>query len=204
MRKAFVRFTRQMWSRERNQPRKAQTCLGLYKKMNVLLDSNEVTKTLRRLAHEVIENYVDLNNLVIVGLVTRGEFLAKRLHDIISQIEKVDIPFGYLDVTLYRDDLDHRKSLKQSKSSVVPNLDNKNVLVVDDVLYEGRTVRAALDALKDFGRPNSVKLLVLVDRGHRKLPVSADFIGKNISTTPTQVIKVCLSEVDNKDSIELQ
>ena len=172
--------------------------------MNVILDSNEVTKTLRRLAHEVIENYVDLNNLVIVGIVTRGEFLAKRLHDIILQIEKVDIPFGYLDVTLYRDDLDHRKSLKQSKSSTVPNIDNKNVLIVDDVLYEGRTVRAALDAIKDFGRPKSVKLLVLVDRGHRKLPVSADFIGKNISTTPTQIIKVCLSEIDKKDSIEMQ
>ena len=172
--------------------------------MNVILDSNEVTKTLRRLAHEVIENYVDLNNLVIVGIVTRGKFLAKRLHDIILQIEKVDIPFGYLDVTLYRDDLDHRKSLKQSKSSTVPNLDNKNVLIVDDVLYEGRTVRAALDAVKDFGRPKSVKLLVLVDRGHRKLPISADFVGKNISTTPTQIVKVCLSEVDKKDSIEMQ
>lgn len=172
--------------------------------MNVLLDSNEVTKTLRRLAHEVIENYVDLGNLVIVGIVTRGEFLAKRLHDIILQIEKVDIPFGYLDVTLYRDDLDHRKSLKQSKSSVVPNLDNKNVLLVDDVLYEGRTIRAALDAVKDFGRPKSVKLLVLADRGHRKLPISADFIGKCVSTTPSQTIKVCLSEIDKKDSIEIQ
>ena len=172
--------------------------------MDVILDSNEVTKTLRRLAHEVIENYVDLNNLVIVGIVTRGEFLAKRLHDIILQIEKVDIPFGYLDVTLYRDDLDHRKSLKQSKSSTVPNIDNKSVLIVDDVLYEGRTVRAALDAVKDFGRPKSVKLLVLVDRGHRKLPISADFVGKNISTTPTQIVRVCLSEVDKKDSIEMQ
>ena len=172
--------------------------------MNVLLDSNEVTKTLKRLAHEVIENYVDLNSIVIVGIVTRGEFLAKRLHDIILQIEKVDIPFGLLDVTLYRDDLDHRKSLKQSKSSIVPNIDNKNVLIVDDVLYEGRTIRAALDAIKDFGRPKSVKLLVLVDRGHRKLPISADFVGKSISTTPTQIIKVCLSEVDKKDSIEIQ
>ena len=96
--------------------------------MNVILDSNELTKTLRRLTHEVIENYVDLSNLVIVGIVTRGEYLAKRLHDIIFQIEKVDIPYGYLDVTLYRDDLDHRKSLKPSKSSKVPNLDYKHVL----------------------------------------------------------------------------
>ena len=172
--------------------------------MNVILDSNEVTKTLKRLAHEVIENYVDLNNLVIVGIVTRGEFLAKRLHELILQIEKVDIPFGYLDVTLYRDDLDHRKSLKQSKSSVVPNIDNKNVLLVDDVLYEGRTIRAAMDAVKDFGRPKSIKLLVLADRGHRKLPISADFIGKCISTAPAQIVKVCLSEIDKKDSIEIQ
>ena len=171
--------------------------------MNVILDSNEVTKTLRRLAHEVIENYVDLNNLVIVGIVTRGEFIAKRLHDIIYQIEKVDIPFGYIDVTLYRDDLDHRKSLKQSKPSIVPTINNKHVLLVDDVLYEGRTIRAALDAVKDFGRPISVKLLVLVDRGLRKLPISADFVGKSISTTPKQIIKVNISETDNKDSIEI-
>ncbi len=172
--------------------------------MNVILDSNEVTKTLRRLAHEVIENYVDLNSLVIVGIVTRGEFLAKRLHDIILQIENADIPFGYLDVTLYRDDLDHRKSLKQSKSSAIPNIDNKDVLIVDDVLYEGRTIRAALDAIKDFGRPRSVKLLVLTDRGHRKLPISADFIGKTIATSPKQTVKVCLIEIDKKDSIEIQ
>lgn len=172
--------------------------------MNVILDSNEVTKTLRRLAHEVIENYVDLSNLVIVGIVTRGEFLAKRLRDIIVDIEKVNISYGYLDVTLYRDDLDHRKSLKPSKTSKVPNIDNKNVLLVDDVLYEGRTARAALDAIKDFGRPTSVKLLVLVDRGHRKLPISADFVGKNIPTNKNQTVKVCLSEIDKKDSIELQ
>ena len=171
---------------------------------NVILDSNEVTKTLRRLAHEVVENYVNLNNLVVIGLVTRGEFLAKRLHDIIFQIEKVKVPCGFLDVTLYRDDLDHRKSLKQSKSSVVPNLDNKHVLIVDDVLFEGRTIRAALDAIKDFGRPVSVKLLVLVDRGHRKLPISADFTGKQISTNPNQTIKVYMSEIDKKDSIEIQ
>lgn len=172
--------------------------------MNVILDSNEVTKTLRRLAHEVIENYVDLRNLVIVGIVTRGEFLAKRLQNIIFQIEKVEIPCGYLDVTLYRDDLDHRKSLKPSKTSNVPNIDNKDVLLVDDVLFEGRTIRAGLDAIKDFGRPSSVRLLVLADRGHRKLPISADFVGKNISTHQNQTIKVYLSEIDNKDSIEIQ
>ncbi|MBI3591114.1 MAG: bifunctional pyr operon transcriptional regulator/uracil phosphoribosyltransferase PyrR [Candidatus Melainabacteria bacterium] len=172
--------------------------------MNVILDSNEVTKTLRRLAHEVIENYVDLSNLVIIGIVTRGEFLAKRLQDIICEIEKISVSYGYLDVTLYRDDLDHRKSLKPSKSSKVPNIDDKNVLLIDDVLYEGRTARAALDAIKDFGRPASVKLLVLADRGHRKLPISADFVGKNIPTSPNQIVKVYLSEIDKKDSIEIQ
>lgn len=171
--------------------------------MNVILDSNELTKTLRRLAHEVIENYVDLSNLVLIGIVTRGEYLAKRLQNIISEIEKADVGYGYLDVTLYRDDFDHRKSLKPSKSSMVPNIDTKNVLLIDDVLYEGRTARAALDAIKDFGRPSSVKLLVLVDRGHRKLPISADFVGKNIPTNPNQIVKVFLSEIDNKDSIEI-
>lgn len=172
--------------------------------MSVLLDSNELTKTLRRLTHEVIENYVDLSNLVIIGIVTRGEHIAKRLCGIISQIEKIDIPYGYVDVTLYRDDLDHRKSLKPSKSSQVPNIDGKDILLVDDVLFEGRTARAALDALKDFGRPASVKLLVLVDRGHRKLPISADFIGKNISTNLKQLVKVYILEIDKKDCIEIQ
>lgn len=172
--------------------------------MTVILDSNEITKTLRRLAHEIIENYVDLSNLTIIGIVTRGEHLAKRLHDIIYQIEKVDIPYGYIDVTLYRDDLDHRKSLKPSKSSKLPNINNKDILIVDDVLYEGRTIRAALDTLKDFGRPASVKLLVLVDRGHRKLPISADFVGKNVSTNLNQNVKVYISEVDKKDCIEVQ
>ena len=171
--------------------------------MNVILDSNEITKTLKRLAHEVIENYVDLSKLVIVGIVTRGEYLAKRLQNIIFDIEKVQIPCGYLDVTLYRDDLDHRKSLKPSKSSQVPNIDNKEVLLIDDVLYEGRTARAALDAIKDFGRPASVKMLVLVDRGHRKLPISADFVGKNIPTHLNETVKVYISEIDNKDSIEI-
>ena len=171
--------------------------------MSVILDSNEVTKTLRRLAHEVIENYVDLSNLVIVGIVTRGEFLAKRLHKIIHEIENINTLYGYLDVTLYRDDLDHRKSLKPSKSSKMPNIDSKDVLLIDDVLYEGRTARAALDAIKDFGRPASVKLLVLVDRGHRKLPISADFVGKNIPTSPNQIVKVYTSEIDKKDSIEV-
>ncbi len=171
--------------------------------MNVILDSNEVTRTLKRLAHEVVENYVDLSNLVMVGIVTRGEYLAKRLCEIVFEIEKVSISHGYLDVTLYRDDLDHRKALKPSKSSMVPSIDNKNVLLIDDVLYEGRTARAALDALRDFGRPASVKLLVLVDRGHRKLPISADFVGKNIPTNKNQIIKVFISETDKKDSIEI-
>lgn len=172
--------------------------------MNVLLDSNELTKTLRRLAHEIIENYVDLSHLVIVGIVTRGEYIAKRLCETIKQIENIEVPYGYIDVTLYRDDLDHRKSLKPSKSSKMENIDGKNVLLVDDVLYEGRTARAALDAIKDFGRPESIKLLVLIDRGHRKLPISADFVGKNISTSLTQSVKVNISEVDKKDCIEIQ
>lgn len=171
--------------------------------MNVILDSNELTKTLRRLSNEIIENYVDLTKLVIVGIVTRGEHLAKRIQNIILEIEKQNVPCGYLDVTLYRDDLDVRKSLKPSKVSKIPLIDKKDVLLVDDVLYEGRTIRAALDALRDFGRPNSVKLLCLVDRGCKKLPVSPDFIGKKIQTNQNQNVKVYLSEIDNKDSIEI-
>lgn len=171
--------------------------------MNVILDSNEITKTLRRLTHEVVENYVDLSKLVIVGIVTRGEHLARRIEKIIYEIEKQEVPCGYLDVTLYRDDLDERKALKPSKTSKLPSIDKKDVLLVDDVLYEGRTIRAALDALRDFGRPNSVKLLVLIDRGNKKLPISADFVGKNLQTKSNQSVKVYLSEIDNKDSIEI-
>lgn len=171
--------------------------------MTVLLDSNELTKTLRRLANEVIENYVDLKNLTIIGIVTRGEHIAKRICEIIGSTEKVNVDYGFLDVTLYRDDLDNRRSLKPSKSSQVPNIDGKSILLIDDVLFEGRTARAALDALRDYGRPESVKLLVLVDRGHRKLPISADFIGKKVSTNKKQKVKVCISEIDSKDSIEI-
>lgn len=171
--------------------------------MNVILDSNEVTKTIRRLTHEVIENYVDLSKLTLVGIVTRGEHLALRIKDTIKSIENIEVPTGFLDVTLYRDDLDERKSLKPSKSSVVPNIDKKDVLLIDDVLYEGRTIRAALDALKDFGRPNSVRLLVLVDRNSKKLPISADFVGKSISSRNSDTVKVYLTEIDNKDSIEI-
>lgn len=171
--------------------------------MSVILDSNELTKTLRRLSNEVIENYVNLENLVIIGIVTRGEFIAKRICENILQIEKIPILAGSLDVTLYRDDLDNRKSLKPSKSSNVPVIDGKDVLLVDDVLFEGRTVRAALDALRDFGRPASVKLLVLVDRNQKKLPIAADFTGKSLKTNSNELIKVFISEIDNKDSIEL-
>ena len=171
--------------------------------MTVILDSNELTKTLRRLSNEVIENYVDLRTLVLIGIVTRGEYLAKRIHDIIFQIEKVELPYGSIDVTLYRDDLDHRKSLKPSKASSVPDINSKNILLIDDVLFEGRTARAALDAIRDFGRPASVKLLVLIDRGHRKLPISPDFTGKKITTKQNENVKVYLNEIDKRDSIEI-
>jgi pyrimidine operon attenuation protein/uracil phosphoribosyltransferase len=135
---------------------------------------------------------------------TRGEFLAKRILFKIKEIEKIDIPFGILDVTLYRDDF--RTRLKQpqvSVSDITFDLNEKDIILVDDVLYTGRTVRSALDAIMDMGRPNTIQLVVLIDRGHRELPIKADYVGKNIPTSIDEEIKVKMKEIDGEDSVYL-
>lgn len=169
-----------------------------------IIDFATFAKTISRISHEILERNKDTSSLVILGMKTRGEFLGKRIHTKIEEIEKVEIPFGVIDVTLYRDDF--RTRLKQpqvSVSDITFDLNDKNIILVDDVLYTGRTVRSALNAIMDLGRPSTIQFCVLVDRGHRELPIKADYIGKNIPTSINEEIKVKISEVDGEDAVYL-
>lgn len=169
-----------------------------------IIDEDGLVRIITRISHEILERNKGSQNLVLMGMKTRGEFLAKRVHDRIREIEKIELPLGVLDVTLYRDDF--RTRLKQpevSVSNITFDINDKDVVIIDDVLYTGRTVRSALNALMDFGRPRSIQLFVLVDRGHRELPIRADYIGKNIPTSNHEEIKVKMKEIDGEDAIYL-
>lgn len=169
-----------------------------------IVDEDGLSRIITRMAHEILENNKGSQNLVLMGMKTRGEFLAKRIFERIKEIEKIDLPLGVLDVTLYRDDF--RTRLKQpevSVSNITFDINDRDVVIIDDVLYTGRTVRSALNALMDFGRPRSIQLCVLVDRGHRELPIRADYIGKNIPTSNQEEIKVRMKEIDGEDAIYL-
>ena len=153
-----------------------------------------------RIAHEIVEKNKGTAGLCLVGIRKRGAYLAKRLADCIEKIEQETIPVGILDITLYRDDLTLvATSPVVAKTEIDFDITDKNLVLVDDVLYTGRTVRAALDALNDFGRPRSIQLAVLIDRGHRELPIRADYAGKNIPTANNETVEVRLEEVDGKD-----
>lgn len=171
---------------------------------DLLMSSSEIQRTLVRLAHEVVEKNNGVDGLALVGIRRRGVPLAQRIAKVINQIEHTQIPVGSLDITLYRDDLSTvgPKPLVQ-KSDLEFSVAGKNVILVDDVLYTGRTTRAALDALFDHGRPARVQLLVLIDRGHRELPIEAAFIGRKVQTTDTQIVEVKLKEVDNLEKVQL-
>jgi pyrimidine operon attenuation protein/uracil phosphoribosyltransferase len=169
-----------------------------------LVDEAGLQRIVTRISHEILEKNKGSKNLVLMGMRTRGEFLARRICDKIREIEGIDIPLGVLDVTLYRDDF--RTRLKQPQVSVSNftfDINEKDIILVDDVLYTGRTVRSALNVLMDFGRPSSIQLVVLVDRGHRELPIRADYAGKNIPTSPFEEIRVKMSEIDGEDAIYL-
>jgi len=169
-----------------------------------LVDKEGLDRILTRIAHEILEKNKGSKNLVLVGMRTRGEYLAKRIQQKIKSIDNVDLPFGILDVTLYRDDF--RMRLKQpevSVSNITFDVNEKDIVLVDDVLYTGRTVRGALNALMDLGRPASIQLFILVDRGHRELPIRADYVGKNVPTSQNEEIKVKVDEVDGEDAIYL-
>ncbi len=169
-----------------------------------VIDKQALDRILTRISHEILEKNKGSENLVLMGMRTRGEFLAARIAEKIKQIDETELPLGILDVTLYRDDF--RTSLKQpqvSVSNITFDINGKNVILIDDVLFTGRTVRSALNALMDFGRPSSIQLFILVDRGHRELPIRADYVGKNIPTSVYQEIKVKMEEIDGEDSIYL-
>lgn len=166
-----------------------------------LLDSEGMRRTLQRLAHEIVESNAGTTNLVLVGIQRRGAPLALRLASEIESFESVRPPTGSLDVTLHRDDFAERGLRSTPQPTELPDIEGKNVVLVDDVLFTGRTVRAALDALNDFGRPRVVRLAVLVDRGHRELPIRADMVGRNIPTARQDDVQVLLMEEDGRDSV---
>jgi len=161
-------------------------------------------RTLHRMAHEIIEQNKGLEKIRLVGIRSRGVPLAERLARYLNEIDNTEIPVGIIDITLYRDDLStisHQPVIKGS--SIDFEMDDAIVILVDDVLYTGRTVRAAIDALLDFGRPKQIQLAVLIDRGHRELPIKADYVGKNVPTSNEEIIKVSLEETDGEDSVKI-
>jgi pyrimidine operon attenuation protein / uracil phosphoribosyltransferase len=170
----------------------------------VLLGADDVRRAVSRIAHEIVERDHDLSRLAIVGIRSRGDVLALRIRDAINTHENAVVPLGSLDITLYRDDLTRIGYAPVVHESAIDfSVDDRVVILVDDVLFTGRTIRAALDALVDYGRPRAIRLAVLVDRGHRELPIRADFVGKNVPTKPTDDVRVHLVEVDGRDEVEL-
>lgn len=169
-----------------------------------ILNEIDLNRTIVRLAHQIVEKNKGAENICIVGMRTRGEFLAKRIAKEIEKLEKVDIKAGILDATLYRDDFRNKLKTPKVQLTDIPfDINGKNLILIDDVLYTGRTVRAALDELMDFGRPSSIQLTVLIDRGHRELPIQADFIGEKTITSINEEVRVKLLEVDQVDEVLL-
>ncbi len=167
-----------------------------------VLDKDTLNRSLMRIAHEILEKNKGTQDLCLIGIRNRGAFLAKRLAGCIEKIDKVSVPVGILDITLYRDDLTLIASQPVVRKTEIDfSIADKNLILVDDVLYTGRTVRAALDALIDLGRPKTIQLAVLVDRGHRELPIRADYAGKNIPTSKNETVEVHLEEIDDKDEV---
>jgi pyrimidine operon attenuation protein/uracil phosphoribosyltransferase len=179
--------------------------IGENMSMDTILDATDIGRILSRIAHEILEVHKGTDNLALIGIQTRGVFLAKRIRDKISQIEGIEIPAGDIDITLYRDDwtrISHHPIVRATDISF--SVDNKQIILVDDVLFTGRTTRAAMDALMDFGRPDRIELAVLVDRGHRELPVQANYVGKFVETRRSETVSVLLAECDGEDKAVLE
>ncbi len=166
-----------------------------------VMEPDDVRRALTRIAHEIVERNRGTDDLVIVGIRTRGAPLADRVAGYIAQFEGADVPSGALDVSLYRDDVALRGPRNIEATTVPADLDGRVVVVVDDVLYTGRTIRAAFDALLDLGRPRTIRLAVLVDRGHREIPIRADYVGKNLPTAAHEIVKVHVQEIDGEDAV---
>lgn len=173
-------------------------------KKKTVLDQSAINRALTRIAHEIVERNKGGEDLVLVGIKTRGVPLTKRLQEKIKQIEAIEVPYGELDITLYRDDLQTElRDAELIATNIAADIKNKTLILIDDVLYTGRTVRAAMDAVMDIGRPAQIQLAVLIDRGHRELPIRADYVGKNIPTSKEEVIVVQLAEQDKEDEVSL-
>ena len=175
--------------------------------MAVVMDADRVGRTLTRIAHEIVERNRGVSDVALVGIRTRGVTIARRLAQRLKEISGEDVATGALDITLYRDDLMRSPVGPQPlvrRTDIPFSIDDRRILLVDDVLYTGRTTRAALDALIDFGRPRAIQLIVLVDRGHRELPIKADYVGKNLPTAPDESVQVYLQESDGRDEVVLQ
>jgi len=175
--------------------------------MPQVMDADRMSRALTRIAHEILERNRGTSDLALVGIRTRGVPLARRLAHSLRDINHEDVPTGALDITLYRDDLMRHAVGPQPvvrRTEIPFSIDDKRILLVDDVLYTGRTIRSALDALIDFGRPRSIQLIVLVDRGHRELPIKADYVGKNLPTSLKQSVQVRLHEIDGEDEVLLE
>lgn len=171
----------------------------------VVLDGADLARAITRISHEILERAKGSGDLVLLGIPTRGAHLAERLQRKISEIESREIPMGTVDITLHRDDLRTRPARPLMPTRLPPGgIEGKTVVLVDDVLFSGRTIRAALDAIGEIGRPKSVQLAVLVDRGHRELPIRADYVGKNLPTSLTESVKVRMSEVDGTDEVTIE
>jgi pyrimidine operon attenuation protein/uracil phosphoribosyltransferase len=175
--------------------------------MALVMDADRMARALTRMSHEILERNRGLDEIALVGIRTRGVPLARRISRSLHEINGDDVPTGALDITLYRDDLMRHPVGPQPlvrRTEIPFSIDDRKILLVDDVLYTGRTIRAALDALIDFGRPRAIQLVVLVDRGHRELPIKADYVGKNLPTSSKQSVQVQLQEIDGKDEVLIE
>ncbi len=171
---------------------------------SIIMNKRDIDRTLLRISHEIIEKNKGVEDLEIIGIKTRGEYLAKRIAENILSIEKINIPVGVLDITLYRDDLKEKQPQAIVIKTDIPfQIEGKKILLVDDVLYTGRTIRAAMDAIVDLGRPSCIQLAVLLDRGHREFPIRADYVGKNVPTSRRELVKVRLGEIDDLNQVEI-
>jgi pyrimidine operon attenuation protein/uracil phosphoribosyltransferase len=169
-----------------------------------LLDEGEIRRALTRIAHEVLERNKGAGDVLLVGIAARGDDLARRLAEELRRIESAEVPVGVLDITFYRDDIGLRGEAPQVHETRIPfDVSGKTVVLVDDVLYTGRTIRAAMDALMDLGRPRAIQLAVLVDRGHRELPIRPDYVGKNVPTRAGDLVRVLTNETDGRDAVEV-
>lgn len=174
-------------------------------KNNIILDATDINRKLTRMTHEILEVHKGVDNLALIGIQTRGVFLAERIKSRINDIERIEIPCGMMDITLYRDDWTRISSHPVVKTTNISfSVDKKQIILVDDVLFTGRTIRAAMDAVIDFGRPDRIELAVLVDRGHRELPIQANYVGEFVETRRSETVNVLLKENDGEDKVVIE